>query len=500
MKNARTFLVSLIFISLSVGTNAQFSGGDGSQGNPYIITTATQLAQLATYVNDGTTPYANANVHYKLNNNIDLSNYQTGEGWTPIGWYRYPDDYPFKGVFDGNGKKIIGLTINTTTATDYSKLMYVGLFGRIDKATVKNLGIEDANIINSTTEHYYNSRYTGGVVGYNIEGSVSNCYSTGSVSSSSTQSSYCTSNAGGVVGRNYKGSVSNCYSTGLVNSLSYGSLATGGGFSNAGGVVGYNDEGSVSNCYSTASVSSSSSSKSYSEAGGVVGYSNEGSVSNCYSTGSVSSSSASMSSYVGGVIGDNSTGSSVSNCAALNPNINCTGTSKYFGRVAGKNSGTLTNNIAFSEMLNPDNAITWNNKGATQIDGEDITKQSIQADGTLGGRFTNTNGWTTQNGKLPGLFGNVVDMPAHLGGSTSIEEMQGNTSVQMYPNPTSGKLSIESEILKISTIQLFDIFGRNVISFQLSETMLDISYLPAGVYFVKIQTESGVITQKVIKE
>jgi hypothetical protein len=65
-------------------------------------------------------------------------------------------------------------------------------------------------------------------------------------------------------------------------------------------------------------------------------------------------------------------------------------------------------------MINPNGGRTWEYKGLDEKDGADITLQSIMADGTLGGRFTTANGWTVKNGKLPGLFGNTVDIPAHL--------------------------------------------------------------------------------------
>jgi len=66
-----------IFIVLfcSTGANAQFSGGNGTENNPYLITTAAQLAQLATYVNAGNEAFNSC--HYKLGTNIDLSNYQS---------------------------------------------------------------------------------------------------------------------------------------------------------------------------------------------------------------------------------------------------------------------------------------------------------------------------------------------------------------------------------------------------------------------------------------
>lgn len=55
----------------------------------------------------------------------------------------------------------------------------------------------------------------------------------------------------------------------------------------------------------------------------------------------------------------------------------------------------------------------------TSIDGSDITVSAINADGTLGSRFTSGYGWLTQNGKLPWLFGNAVELPAYLNLSAS---------------------------------------------------------------------------------
>jgi len=354
--------------------------GGGTENNPYIITTAAELAQLATYVNEGNTNYTNK--YYKLNNDIDISSYQTGAGWIPIGTVTYP----FRGVFDGNGKKITGLFINNTT------LDYVGLFGYIEDGTVKNLAITDININSSFASKI------GGVAGYNIDGSISNCYATGLINCTSSSGNSAPW-AGGVCGYS-SGNVSNCYFTGSV------SVYSSNNYSYAGGVMAVG-AGSVLNCYSTGTVSATSSTWG-SFAGGIVGYWNSygNGVSNCYSIASVISSS-----MAGGVVGYCNY-SNVSNCAALNPKI---GNATTFSRVGYLlSSGTFNNNIAFNNMITPNGGTTWNNKGANQMDGADITAQSINADGTLDGRFISANGWTTANGKLPGLFGNTVDMPAHL--------------------------------------------------------------------------------------
>jgi len=107
-----------------------------------------------------------------------------------------------------------------------------------------------------------------------------------------------------------------------------------------------------------------------------------------YAIGNVNGSS-----IVGGVVGNFYSGV-ISNCFAT--------------------GNTLSNNIAFEGVLNNNNEPVWNPKGATTNNGEDIYSTAIISDGTLGGRFTSSNGWTTQNGKLPGLFGNTVELPIHL--------------------------------------------------------------------------------------
>jgi len=51
---------------------------------------------------------------------------------------------------------------------------------------------------------------------------------------------------------------------------------------------------------------------------------------------------------------------------------------------------------------------------ASDKNGANISIGEINNDGTIKGIFTGAGGWTTQNGRLPGLFGNTVAMPEHL--------------------------------------------------------------------------------------
>jgi PKD repeat protein len=86
----------------------------------------------------------------------------------------------------------------------------------------------------------------------------------------------------------------------------------------------------------------------------------------------------------------------------------------------------------------------------------------------------------------------------------AINEHDAADGITIYPNPTDGKLTIENGQLTIENVEIFDLMGKNV--FQLStfnsqlSTQIDISHLPVGVYFVKIKTETDVITRRVVKQ
>jgi len=83
----------------------------------------------------------------------------------------------------------------------------------------------------------------------------------------------------------------------------------------------------------------------------------------------------------------------------------------------------------------------------------------------------------------------------------SIETIE-TSSIKIYPNPTGGELKIVCGKLKVENIEIYDAFGKKVgvTCTNTAETTIDISHLSAGVYFVKIQTETGEVVRKVVKE
>lgn len=185
--------------------DSAFSGGDGSETNPYQISSVADLQQLSTDVKNGN---SYEDKYFKLMANLDLS----GVNFTPIG---NQNTSAFRGTFDGNNANytISNVTVNRSNVFN-SQTFDLGLFG-YNNGTIKNVTLLNINITRSTGNNH------GGIVGCN-SGTVDSCIVTGTVAG-------CAS-VGGIVGTNdFGGQVKNCTVDAQVS-----------GNGDIGGLVGYN--------------------------------------------------------------------------------------------------------------------------------------------------------------------------------------------------------------------------------------------------------------------
>ena len=85
------------------------------------------------------------------------------------------------------------------------------------------------------------------------------------------------------------------------------------------------------------------------------------------------------------------------------------------------------------------------------------------------------------------------------------------SDIKVYPNPTTGQLTIDNGQLTIESVEIFDIYGRKVGSKFPSNALegwqpkadgvvIDLTVLSPGLYFVKIKTDLGEVVRKVVKE
>ncbi|MCL2167935.1 MAG: C25 family cysteine peptidase [Lentimicrobiaceae bacterium] len=82
-----------------------------------------------------------------------------------------------------------------------------------------------------------------------------------------------------------------------------------------------------------------------------------------------------------------------------------------------------------------------------------------------------------------------------------------SSSFSLFPNPTTGELRVTSYGLQVARIEIFDVYGRNVMAKFPSNTLegwqlkadgvvLNVSHLQDGIYFVKIYSETGEVAVK----
>ena len=286
MKKQLRLFISLIIVVITILMAGTYSGGDGSSGNPYQISNLNDLSELIQTSGDWDDTYFIQTAHIDAsetqywddadddsdgddyNDTNDGTSTGNNEGFYTIG---ATISTPFSASYDGQGYIISNLTINRS-GWEYGG----GLFGYMRFTTeVKNLGLTNVDITAGN--------YTGGLVGQMREtSSMTNCFVTGSVSAYEDETHGRL--VGGLVGFGYNSTISNSFSTCTVTGVT----------NYFGGLVGNINTVTISNCFSTGNVVNGSSTK-----GGLVGYTTNSSISNCYSTGTVSDGP----SYIGGLIG-----------------------------------------------------------------------------------------------------------------------------------------------------------------------------------------------------
>lgn len=399
--------------------------GFGIKTNPYLIEDVEDLKLLAKKVNSGETYEGK---YFKQTANIDLEN---EPNWTPIGGtvIEHPSTWEisvFKGNYDGDGYKIT----NLTTTEDSN---HVGLFGKVEDATIQNCNI---------TGNVNGYNYVGGIVGgVGVKTKILNCSFQGSVMGESD----C---VGGIVGEtSAECEVSGCFARGKVE-----------GLQKVGGIAG-KGVGTIKNCYALADVTAKSdfspnTNEAGNYAGGIAGDVFYCTIENCYYSGKVSAKD-----YAGGIAGYVSGAKTIRNCVSLAESVTGIG---FVNRIAGQVIGntSLINNHSYNRtQLVINGEITYPTGGAgNDVIGADvyISNGRVMTDVQKGEVFNwNKNGFTEKNGwsipneayKLPSLHGGEYpDLPNLPSKDLTIDETPqhfttkniGNGFVVKVLSPTEG--------------------------------------------------------------
>jgi len=77
-----------------------------------------------------------------------------------------------------------------------------------------------------------------------------------------------------------------------------------------------------------------------------------------------------------------------------------------------------------------------------------------------------------------------------------------DNSTTLYPNPTTGIITVHSSQFTVNTVNVYDVYGKLLMSVEVSGNVatIDATSFAAGVYFAKVETEKGVVTKRFVKK
>ncbi len=198
-------LALVLFAATDVSLAGTYSGGDGTEQNPYLISSVDDLLELR----DMPTDYS---AYFQQTDDIDLSSLSFYGAVIAPDVDQSTSGYQgtsFTGKYDGMGFTISGLNVNTV----FGNAAFIGLFG-YNQGDIVNLNV-GGNI------NLYQGTYVGTLCGRN-SGVITGCHSSGTITCEDAGTSI-----GGLVGLNYNGSISHSSSSVAITCIGNGSYIGG---------------------------------------------------------------------------------------------------------------------------------------------------------------------------------------------------------------------------------------------------------------------------------
>jgi len=374
---------------------------------------------------------------------LDLGNKE----WTPIG----TPEHPFRGHVIGKNHTIKNLKISNAS------LDYVGLFGYVKGQDASRAKIDSIYLTNSTI--------TGGNNVGTLCGSASNAeFIHIGVKTAALNGK---TRVGGMVGTLKNSAISISYAKGITMTVTeeWGGL-----------MVGYNDTIirstlKINNCYAKGQITCAN------HGGGFVGYNGfKGNIEHCYCIIRFAGKVADCKN-LGLFCSVNEHNAKLNNCV-YNNSVN----------------GNMTSSPVY----------TNNNEMEDQVDVWDQSVESMKGL-TFFTNFTADQGakgkWM-QDFSLPAGTGYAINegtpiLTWEYMANVSVKEAD-EVQVAIYPNPVQNMLSVKTNA-NIQKLELMDLLGKTLMVQEEAESV-NMGQFRAGIYLIRITTDQGTVTQKVIKK
>ena len=142
---------------------------------------------------------------------------------------------------------------------------------------------------------------------------------------------------------------------------------------------------------------------------------------------------------------------------------------------------------------------------------------------TINYKKSSDNNWTSVTANahpytLTGLEYNTVydvKVAANCDGATSnytsvvnfrtagdgVEDYVLTNSINLYPNPATTTITVQSANGMMNKVEVYDVYGKllNMVEVNDAQVTMNISNYAAGTYFVRVYTENGMVTKRIVK-
>lgn len=121
---------------------------------------------------------------------------------------------------------------------------------------------------------------------------------------------------------------------------------------------------------------------------------------------------------------------------------------------------------------------------------------------TLTGLEYNTNYQVKVAANCEGTLSDFTAVVTFKTLGDGIQDLALANSITLYPNPTSGAFSIRNAASVIEAVEVYDVYGKllNRVVVNDTQVTMSASEYAAGMYFVKVYTDGGVVTKSFIKK
>ncbi|MCX6231790.1 MAG: T9SS type A sorting domain-containing protein [Bacteroidetes bacterium] len=97
-------------------------------------------------------------------------------------------------------------------------------------------------------------------------------------------------------------------------------------------------------------------------------------------------------------------------------------------------------------------------------------------------------------------WGETEDYTINISSSTGLNEIANEANFDLFPNPSTGIFTIKAGNVDIETIEIYSVLGNIIYkkAFIGSQSIIDLSNLPKGIYFVAVKNSLNAVTTKMI--